>query len=236
MNGLALVPAILSLLEFPKCSIRAPFIILINLLCVASQLSAGLLWPIMSAIKEPNDPINWQAPVAMFLVSVGFWENYVPKSWGFRRSVPDEIYKQHNAKRRLSFLESMRACKVKLSLYGNIWKICLTIGSTMMINNQEYSFMDWFTMFTDPSDCGVKNGFDWSNVAEENIKSFYYDWLIIVSITLAVSLAVYFLARAAAKTQIQPATFSLATLCVTPAMLGCLMPMCEVSVLLASNL
>ena len=233
MNGLALIPAVLLLLELPECSIRAPFIILINLLCVASQLSAGLLSPAMYSREKPQEPYNWQAPVAMFLVSAGFWENYVPKKWTSSASdMQVEFYKLYKIKpnpKTLTFLQSMRACKVKLSLYGNIWKICLTIATTMLINNREHSIMDWFTMFTDLSYCGEENDFDWGNVAEDDLRRFYYDWLVIVSLTLTVSLVVYFLSRAAAKTQIQPATFSVATLCVTPAMLGCLTPMCEVS-------
>lgn len=46
-----------------------------DILALTAQLSAFVVWPLLT-----NDPIFWLIPVSLFLISAGWWENFLSET------------------------------------------------------------------------------------------------------------------------------------------------------------
>ena len=119
-NCLCFVPGILSLVSRHSGESKRAFKTLLDLISVISQLSAFIIWPII-ATQERNN-VAWSIPIVAFLVSIGWWENYVDKNSPFAliRNAATIKNKLHRT-RHFTYI------------FVSIWKIML-IFITMIIS------------------------------------------------------------------------------------------------------
>lgn len=84
-NCLCFIPVLLSLLSRHSGESKRAFKIFLDLLCLLSQFSSFVIWPM--TVQDSN--ISFLIPISTILISVGFWENYVDKnsSFGFVRGL-----------------------------------------------------------------------------------------------------------------------------------------------------
>ena len=198
-------------------------VICLNILAFLAQVSVLFLIPVKRVLHHPDERFYYEMPISMIMVSVGWWENYADPAWNF--FCDRQKYNMLGADARQTgdtFLQSLREAKVKLSFAGNIWKVFLTILMAFMLN-LEYSFSDWFNFLSNPLDCEDFWGNDVTRYNEGTLKT---EWVILLAIGIFDTIAVYFLVRTCAKIRIQAATIGLATLLVTPVMLGSMVLIC----------
>jgi hypothetical protein len=90
---------------------------------------------ISNSIKTATDTIEqvqlrfgWEAPVALFCVSIVWWENYVDRDIKFGKlNIPLGTYKRH--------LQSVRS---KANIGASIWKIALTVAFSFLLLPREH--------------------------------------------------------------------------------------------------
>lgn len=73
-NCLCFVPAVLGLLSRNNKESQRFIKVIIDLIAIAAQATGFIVWPIVE-----NRPDLWIIPIAIFLVSLGWWENYISK-------------------------------------------------------------------------------------------------------------------------------------------------------------
>ena len=61
-----------------------PFQILLDIIACLAQLSGLIVWPVLIVTSGPESPwskvsqdLVWAIPLSLFLISIGWWENYV---------------------------------------------------------------------------------------------------------------------------------------------------------------
>lgn len=72
MNALCMVPGVLNALSRDRTESRYLLKIVIDVFAVSAQVTAFVLWPLIT-----QDYILWTIPAACFLISLGWWENFV---------------------------------------------------------------------------------------------------------------------------------------------------------------
>jgi hypothetical protein len=90
---------------------------------------------ISNSIKSTTDTLEqvrlrfgWEAPVALFCVSIVWWENYVDRDIKFGKiNIPLGTYKRH--------LQSVRS---KANIGASIWKIALTVAFSFLLLPREH--------------------------------------------------------------------------------------------------
>ena len=88
-----------------------------------------------SSLKTATDTMEqvrlrfgWEAPVALFCVSIVWWENYVDRDIKFGKiNIPLGTYKRH--------LQSVRS---KANIGASIWKIALTVAFSFLLLPREH--------------------------------------------------------------------------------------------------
>jgi chitin synthase len=90
-NCLCVIPGMFGLLSRTSKEGRRAVKVLVDLAAIAAQVTGFVVWPLLE-----NRPVLWLIPVAAFMTSCGWWENYVsPQSpFGFIRAmgrVKDEL-------------------------------------------------------------------------------------------------------------------------------------------------
>ena len=203
-----------------KTTARKAAVICLNISAFVAQVSVLLFLPINRYIQHPEERFYVEMPVSMIMISVGWWENYADPAWNF--FCDRQKYKMGADATGDTFLKSLREAKVKLSLAGNIWKVVLTILMAFVIHT-EYKFIDWFDFLSGTMDCENYWGSDVVKYYDEKLKT---DWVILLALGIFDTIAVYFLVRTCAKIRIQAATIGMATLLVTPVMLGSMALIC----------
>ncbi|XP_074029888.1 hyaluronan synthase-like protein kkv isoform X2 [Leptinotarsa decemlineata] len=73
-NCLCFVPAVLGLLSRNNKESQRYIKVIIDLIAIAAQATGFIVWPIMEGRAD-----LWIIPVAIFMISVGWWENYISK-------------------------------------------------------------------------------------------------------------------------------------------------------------
>jgi hypothetical protein len=115
-----------------------------------------------SSLKTATDTIEqvrlrfgWEAPVALFCVSIVWWENYVDRDIKFGKlNIPLGTYKRH--------LQSVRS---KANIGASIWKIALTVAFSYLLLPREH-FDNVFVSFVNnpggnlPADSSLHTGAD----------------------------------------------------------------------------
>ncbi|CAF3327378.1 unnamed protein product [Rotaria sp. Silwood1] len=118
-----------------------------------------------NSIKATTDTIEqvrirfgWEAPVALFCVSIVWWENYVDRDIKLGKlNIPLGTYKRH--------LQSVRS---KANIGASIWKIALTVAFSFLLLPKE-RFENVFVSFNSnptnniPNDPSLHTGSDFNN-------------------------------------------------------------------------
>jgi hypothetical protein len=79
-------------------------------------------------IEQVQLRFGWEAPVALFCVSIVWWENYVDRDIKFGKiNIPLGTYKRH--------LQSVRS---KANIGASIWKIALTVAFSFLLLPREH--------------------------------------------------------------------------------------------------
>lgn len=80
-NCICLVPGVLGLLSRSSSEAKLPFKYTIDVLAISAQVTGFVVWPMLNNTFE-----LWFIPVAVFLVSCHWWENYLSLKSYFRKS------------------------------------------------------------------------------------------------------------------------------------------------------
>ncbi|XP_055923356.1 chitin synthase chs-2 isoform X2 [Eupeodes corollae] len=116
-NCLVLVPGVLGLLSRSskegKCAVKA----LVDIAAIAAQVTGFVVWPLLE-----NRLVLWAIPLSCFMISCGWWENFV------------------STQSPIGFVRSMGRVKEELKytryfshMFISIWKISLFICSALLI-------------------------------------------------------------------------------------------------------
>ncbi|KAJ2953678.1 hypothetical protein O0L34_g1295 [Tuta absoluta] len=116
-NCLCIVPAILALLARSSRDSKRFVKVIVDMAAIVAQVTGFIVWPLLD-----NKPALWLIPISAFLISLGWWENYVTRQSpiGFIKSLgrlKDElnisryyIYRFMSAWKILLFLVCILMC------------------------------------------------------------------------------------------------------------------------------
>jgi len=121
-NCVAFIPAVLGLMSRHQKESRRFLKIFMDLIAITGQATGFFIWPIAVAnSKHGSDAAYWTIPIATFLVSAGWWENYVD-----RRSPLAPIKELGRIKDRLK--------RTRYFVYSfiSVWKMMLFFSSMLL--------------------------------------------------------------------------------------------------------
>jgi len=118
-NCVAFIPAVLGLLSRNSKESRRFLKIIMDIIAICGQTTGFFIWPIVEYGR--GNTKTWTVPVAIFLISAGWWENFVD-----RRSPFSAIKELGRVKERLK--------KHRYFTYAFVsaWKIVLFFSSTLL--------------------------------------------------------------------------------------------------------
>lgn len=106
----------------------------IDLLAIAAQATGFVVWPLLEGNKTPE---LWLIPVTVFLISCGWWENYVTK---------DSPFSMIKSLGRIG--ERLKRTRYFTYIFISIWKMVCFFGSLVLIVYlQGQSVTNFFTHF-----------------------------------------------------------------------------------------
>ncbi|KAI5633975.1 chitin synthase domain-containing protein [Phthorimaea operculella] len=73
-NCLCIVPAILALLARSSRDSKRFVKVIVDMAAIVAQVTGFIVWPLLD-----NKPTLWLIPISAFLISLGWWENYVTR-------------------------------------------------------------------------------------------------------------------------------------------------------------
>ncbi|GAB0097474.1 Chitin synthase [Sergentomyia squamirostris] len=116
-NCLCVVPGFLGLLSRTKKEGRRAVKAIVDIAAIAAQVTGFVVWPLLE-----NRPVLWVIPIASFMTSCGWWENYVsPQSpFGFVRGLG-------------RIKEELRVTRYFTYLFLSIWKVLFFFCSVLCI-------------------------------------------------------------------------------------------------------
>jgi chitin synthase len=118
-NCVAFIPAVFGLMSRNNKESRRLIKVIVDLVAIGAQATGFFIWPIVEIGRGHTK--TWTVPVAIFLVSAGWWENYVD-----RRSPISPIKKLGRLKDRL------KKTRYWTYLWVSISKILIFMASTML--------------------------------------------------------------------------------------------------------
>ena len=232
MTGVGFIPSILRpLIEQHKA------LTVIDIIAIFVQFTAAIFYPIFAAVKPvaggncPQNPTGysvlqgvlsenasqfWPVPLAVILVSLNYWENFIDKhhflgSFGnFLWDIKNDIHKT----------------RTKTNVIAFSWKLAVTFSLVFAMFAWKYP------------DHEVDELFHYSNFYFYSCPSpgdpmgtvppptFINDWLIAYGVQAGVSLVGYYTATLTVMGSVQVATYTLAVTLATPASLGFLQWAC----------
>ncbi|XP_076350949.1 chitin synthase chs-2-like [Tachypleus tridentatus] len=114
-NCVCFMPALFSLLSHHKDEEKRPLKVVLDILSIIFQATGFVIWPIVEHYKR-----SWTIPVAVFLISFTWWENFVDK-----KSPVLLIKKLANIK------EDLRKSRYFTYIFISIWKTMLIFCSML---------------------------------------------------------------------------------------------------------
>lgn len=83
-NCFCFIPGLFGLFSRNKGESRLFLKLIVDIVALGFQISGFFVWPLIEHRKNPDNTQIWLIPVAIFLTSFGWWENYVDKQSKFR--------------------------------------------------------------------------------------------------------------------------------------------------------
>ncbi|XP_053697083.1 chitin synthase chs-2-like [Sabethes cyaneus] len=130
-NCVCLVPALLGLLSRSPSEAKLPFKYTIDVMAICAQVTGFVVWPMLSNTLE-----LWFIPIAVFLVSCHWWENYLSLKSYFRPFASLAAVR-----------EKLTDSRYYMYLYISPLKIVLFLAAGVYLSGQSVS--NFFGMFTD---------------------------------------------------------------------------------------
>ncbi|CAL4108316.1 unnamed protein product, partial [Meganyctiphanes norvegica] len=133
-NCCAFIPGLFALLSRTKKDDRMALKILVDLVALAAQLTGFVVWPIVEYKSGSKSGNIWVIPIAIFLTSFGWWENYVDKH------------------AKVSFIKYLGGIKERLwktryftYVFVSLWKCLVFFG--VMAFSMSFRLEDFSNMF-----------------------------------------------------------------------------------------
>lgn len=233
-TGIAIVPALLLVLtrkeiNEDKSRFRWPFLFL-DIPAFLLQLSAGVVWPVLQYIDEstPAHPYAWAIPLALVLVSCGFWETFVGEDFGLRWmwDMKNELIEKSR------YFTYLIIAPLKIGLFFGLTVLITYITGAVTNKNDNLNYMD--ILFKGFLNSFGNHTYSVREVEEDSIsnptftdgfsaKSFYQvpindnmNAVFILIIQLSCAFGAYILSKFASKVQIQTFSFALPITMVQP--------------------
>jgi hypothetical protein len=117
-NCLCLVPGVFGLLSRTSKEGKRAAKVLVDLAAIAAQVTGFVVWPLLE-----DRPVLWMIPVSAFMVSCGWWENYVS---------PQSPFSMIRSLGRIK--EDLRYTRYFACMFLSIWKVRMTqlVASTFL--------------------------------------------------------------------------------------------------------
>ncbi|XP_062716312.1 chitin synthase chs-2-like [Aedes albopictus] len=129
-NCVCLVPAILGLLSRSSSESKLPFKYTVDVLAISAQVTGFVVWPMLSGSFE-----LWFIPVAVFLVSCHWWENYLSLKSYFRPFAT-----------LATIREKLTESRYSTYLFVSPFKVLLFLAAGVYLSGQ--AVPDFFAMFS----------------------------------------------------------------------------------------
>lgn len=216
--GVAFVPSLLKIFDCQGEKGRGLHIILADLIALVFQISILTLWPIINITNGKKKEETWTILVSLFLISLGWWENYVNRytKLGIVGTKLQELKR------------SIRRMRTKIYVVVSMWKIVLTLLlMTALMSSFKSSCLS--VLFYH----GNNNVTDCPHMVYPlyvtNIQgtSYFKDPFWVVILQVVSCLLCYTFSKTACKIMLQVTSFSLPLMLVAPIMAGIFMSNCE---------
>lgn len=130
-----------------------------DLLACGGQLSACILWPILtlSDLNKYDKNLIWAIPLSLICISIRWWENFLEKPESWRTLDNDESsrrpfctciskfgWRVHNTIWDMAC--EIYEARIKIDLILSVWKILLSFG--LMIGMVGLQLNDWNAVFS----------------------------------------------------------------------------------------
>ena len=219
MTASVFIPGMLNLAIEPRFEDRRWLRVSLNFLAMIGQLSAILIWPFLLALtnayvhwpkNENAGNLVWQIPLSLFLISCGWWENYVDR---YTRLGGLGKFLQ-KMKRRIT------RTRTKSYLIISIWKIGIVLAVMLAMNWKESDFL--FNFWKHESECIRKK-----HIFIETIPLLDDDpgWVLLIQ--AMAGFVCYFCVRAVCKIRVQQVCLGVPLVLVTPLLVGLTVLLCE---------
>ncbi|XP_065164393.1 chitin synthase chs-2 isoform X3 [Atheta coriaria] len=116
-NCVCFIPGVLGLLSRSNKESKRFIKVIVDLFAIAAQATGFVVWPIVE-----QKPEMWLIPVAIFLTSIGWWENYISK----HSPIPF-------IKRLGKIKEEFEGCRYFSYIFISIWKCIIFMISLLVI-------------------------------------------------------------------------------------------------------
>ncbi|KAJ9577214.1 hypothetical protein L9F63_006188, partial [Diploptera punctata] len=231
-NCVCFVPGVLGLLRFipyfnqdkkQGLSIMDLLKLFLNMTAVAAQITGFVVWPLLE-----NNLKLWMIPVAVALISCGWWENFMPAAEKY--SVRD------------NFMKRLKDTRYYTYMYVSVWKILCMFGTMLVISFVEYDMLgNLFDMFVDTfnarninvtevlsyNNSGLPNRGDAvSDVTNWPVEASYNSALWVLLIHVLASYISYITGKFACKILIQSIGFALPVNLAVPVVITLLVTLC----------
>lgn len=144
-------------------------------------------------------------PVAIFLISLGYWENFVDETTSSLFSLTKLL--RHVKK-------NIKKSQAKIYVFSSLWKILLTFTLLVMYHgwvspiDLEDTLLNSDHFYNNNETCG---GYD-----PETVDTFYSDWLEVVVIQIIMGVVCFLVADMAIQTQLQIVGFTIPLVLASP--------------------
>lgn len=196
--GVAFIPALLKLFDKEDQRGRHCITYFIDLLAIAVQASALLGWPFRDLLLGEVTSETWAIPTSLFLISCGYWENYVNRYTGLGAL---------GAKLR-ELKKHTRRMRIKIYIAVSLWKIVLTLAlMTVIISDLEMKCLEVLYFEGDNGVAGCPHLNDPYGVANVEAQEYFTDAFWVMLVQLAACLLCYSFAKTACKVLLQVRVF-----------------------------
>ncbi|XP_076459203.1 chitin synthase chs-2-like [Babylonia areolata] len=216
--GVAFLPSVLKLFDRENPGGRHCFTYFVDVLALLVQASALLLWPVRDILYGEVTSQTWSIPVSLFLVSCGYWENYINKHTALG-----------SLGRKLRELKkNTRRMRVKIYIGVSLWKIVLTLALMMtIISDLRLECLEVLYFSGDNGAGGCPHFNDPYGVANVEALEYFNDAFWVMLVQLAACLLCYSFAKTACKVLLQVGSFAMPLTIATPILLGAFISECE---------
>ncbi|XP_033728584.1 chitin synthase chs-2-like isoform X2 [Pecten maximus] len=216
--GVAFLPSLLKIFDNKSEAGKPVYLLIADFVAMVFQASVLILWPAVNLTRGENLNESWSILVSLFLISLGWWENYINKF--------THLGKFGNALKE--FKRNIRRMRTRIYMIVSFWKILMTFGFMVaLISEFKAPCVAELLYLGDDKVMSCPHFVNPLNAANVESKNYMNDpfWISIVQVFSC--LLCYTFAKSACKILLQVVSFSLPLMLAAPIMLGLFMGNCE---------